>query len=431
MQSDGGAVRDGAPEKENEVLGEFAAAATAEATGADLAPRVIWRPDRRKTLGMLTALATGVVTFPGRAAAQGEAPLLFAGFAFTGNFANRAQRYPYSTAIAGDDSQALNALLRARLQQHPALLSRVNLGLAGDKVDATAVAFALVQEEVETQQIDGKFWVIVTLQANVLAFNKASRMVVASHPVRMRVTHERAAMPADADKLELVRAAYTSADPASNVFDHWLARLEQVRVREGARKYLQVTEIGLAPEAERVIAAAGRSAAVVTSQVANFLEAAVAEQAGISIVPNSVGEAIGKTMLYRFANGADLQLTLPDADFALTFRVRDFVSRTLEKPEYLQDIFRVKGSVAIREPEGKRVLLEEDVYDTRIVTRPRRADVRLTEWDQYAKTLEHLVFSTGRQMVKLDDAWLKENASRGLAARQGFLKAGQLLKDLM
>jgi hypothetical protein len=388
---------------------------------------------RRAAVGLLAAMVASAAGLPGLADAAGEAPLLFSGFAFTGNFENRAQRYPLSAAIAGEDAESLNALLRARLQQRPALASRVKLGLADDNVDATAVAFALVQEEVETQRIDGKFWVIVTLQANVLAFNKASRIIVASYPVRMQVTVEHAAAPSEDEKRELVRAAYTSTDPSSNIFDQWLARLETVRVREGARKYLRVTEVSLAPEAERIIAAAGRSPVVVSSEVANYLEAAVAEQAGISIVPNSIGEAIGKTMLYRFANGANLQLTLPEADYALTFRVRDFVSRTLEKPEYLQDIFRVKGSVAIAivEPDAKRIVMEEDVYDTRIVTRPRRADVQLTQWDQYAKTLERLVFSTGKQMVKVDDNWLKDNASRGLGARQGFQSAGQVLKELM
>jgi hypothetical protein len=364
--------------------------------------------------------------------AQDGAPLLFAGFAFSGDYANRSQLYPHSAALWEEDKgESLDKLLREKLQQRPALASRVSLGLADGKLDQSSVAFALVQESVETQRIDGKVWVIVSLQANVLAFNKNTSSLVACYPVRMRFTRTRDTEPGLQEMRAMVRDAYTSPDPQENILDHWLARLEKVRIREGARKYLRVTEVTLAPGADQVVAAGGRTPRSVCSQVANFLEAAVAERAGIPIVPNTLGEAVGNKMAYRFADGAELQITLPSPDFALKFAVREFVSKKVERPEYFQDVFRVKGTVAIEQPESRRVVMEENVYDTLIVTRPKQANVQISDWNQYFKTLQSLVFGVGRQMARVDDAWLKDNATRGVEARQGFQSASELMKDLM
>lgn len=374
------------------------------------------------------ALAATVV--PVKAGAQDAQSLLYAGFAFAGNHEDRITLYPQSAELStAEDNSYLDRLLREKLERRPALAARFSQELATGGIDQTAVAFALVQEEIETQRIDGKIWTSVQLQANVLAFNKASRTIVASYPVRMRLTRVGDAEPSQDERRELVRAAFTAVNPAENMLDQWLDRLEKVRIRAGAHKYLRVTELSLAPEAEAVVAASGRSPKAVRNQFANFLEAAVAERAGISILPNSIGEAIGSKMLYRYANGRELQLVIPEPDYELTFRVRDFVSKTLEKPEYAQDIFRVKGTVGLR-VAGSRVLLDEDVYDTLVVTRPRRAGVELLLWPQYYKTLQGLLFSIGRQMAAADDAWLKDKASRGMAARDGFVNASQLMKEL-
>lgn len=314
---------------------------------------------------------------------------------------------------------------------HPALAAKMKTDLSDGKLDLTSVAFALVQEGVETQKIDGKFWIIVTLQANVLAFNRASSSLVASYPLRIRVTHVRESLPSEVEIKAMVRDVYATNNPSENIFDQWLNRLEKIKLREGARKYLRVTGVTATPEAQRVIVDAGKNVTSIQNQVANFLEAAVAEQAGIPIVPNSVGEAIGNKMAYRFSNGSDLQLTLPEPDFALSFVIRDLVSKKLEKPAYFQDIYRVKGTVSLTQPDLGQVFLDEGVFDTTIITRPRQAEVQLTDWDQYFKTLQSLIFMVSKQMAAVDDGWLKENASRAMDAKPAFQNANQLFQKLL
>jgi hypothetical protein len=260
---------------------------------------------------------------------------------------------------------------------------------------------------------------------------------VACYPVRIRFTRARDTEPSPADVRAMVLEAYTSTNPQENVLDQWLDRLEKVRLRQGARKYLRVTDITLSPEARQTITAAGRTPESVQNLLANFLEVAVAERSGVPIIPNSLGEAIGGSMAYRFANGAELQLTLPQPDYALSFAVRGFVSKKIEKPDYFQDVFRVQGTIGLAvvlsqapSPDERRVVLNENVYDTLVVTRPRRANVQISDWNQYSKTLQALVFGAGRQIQNVDDAWLKDHATRGAEAKAGFQNATQLIKDL-
>lgn len=383
-------------------------------------------------LAVVSVAVIALVPTGSTLAAEAEPPLIYSGFAFSGDFQNRDRLYPITAQISRDrNGTFLDEILRQKVMARPSLASRLKLDLADGKQDISSVAFALVNENVETQRVDGKLWVIVTVQANVLAFNRASNSLVASYPLRVRSARVRETMPDSAELQAMVREVYTTSNTGENIFDQWLNRLETIKLRKGARKYLRVTGVTMTPQAESIVKASGKDATSIKNQTANFLEAAVAEAGGIPIVPNSVGEAIGSKMAYRFANGSDLQLTLPDPDYSLTFEIRDFVSKKIEKPAYFQDIYRVKATVELKQPDLEQVILNEGVYDTAIITRPKQADVQLADWDQYYKTLQSLIQQVGKQMTRVDDAWLKDNASRESAAKPAFENTNQLIQKLL
>jgi hypothetical protein len=364
-------------------------------------------------------------------AAQSEAPLVYAGFAFAGDYSNRQQLFPISAQIAQeDDGKYLDNILRGKLAALPDLASRVSLELASTGLDVSSLAFALANESVEVQRVEGKVWVVLTLQANVLAFNRKTSSIVASYPVRMRVTRVRAAAPNDDEIKAIVREAYTTADPHENIFDQWLDRFQQVNLRPGAIRYLRVVDVSVTPEAEKTIVQSGRSAVAVRNQVATFLEAAIGEAAHVSLVPSSVGQAIGNKMAYRFASGEALQLSLPEPDFPLRFAIRGFAAKSIEKPEYFQDIYRVRAAISLTQPQLEKVYLDENIYGTQIVTRPRNAQVEVDAWAQYYKTLQALVTGLSRNMAKVDDAWLADNATRAAEAKNGFLNTNKLFQEL-
>lgn len=382
---------------------------------------------------VFACLAMAVLSSP--CLAQGKADsdrkCVFAGFAFSGDYAHRESLYPHTAEIEEKDSPGLlDTLLREKILKNPSAAARLSFEKANDKTDVTSIAFALTHETVEVQSIDGKLWIIVVLQANVLAFNKATSSVVAAIPLRMRYTRVVSAQPTRRDIKQIVREAYTTAIEKECILDQWVGKINSMVLKKGATKYLRVTEIAIKPEAEAALQKAKVAVPAFKGQVASLLEASIAENAGVAIVPNTAGEAIGAKMMLRFANASALQLTLPEADYGIVLTVRDFVSKTLDNQGHFQDIFRVKAGIAIRQPDSGRTYMDENIYDTNIVVRPKEAQVQIDDWAQYYKLLQQLVSSLGKQLIKNDDDWLKEKASRALEAKSAFMQVNKLMREM-
>ena len=362
-------------------------------------------------------------------ATAGDRPLLYAGFAFTGNFANRDLLYPHTAALSAKKPGFIDDILTAKVRSHPDLLKRLSLGLGSDKEDVTSVACALVQENVEIQRIDGKYVVIAFLQANVLGFNRASSSIVASYPLRMRFTRTRNSEPSQADLRSIIQEAYTSTNPAENLIDQWLNKLENTKFKYGAGKYLRVSDISVAPEAEAVLQQSGVNLAAFKNRTANLLEAELADKANVPVVPNLVGE-VGNKMALRFENAQSIQIPLPDPDYAVNFLVRGFASTTTESAGTFTDVYRSKASLAIKLPETGKTYIDEQVYDTRFVTRPKNSEIQFSKWEQYNKSLQSLLSALSKQLVNPDDGWLKEHAARQIDAKPAFLQVKQLFQEL-
>jgi hypothetical protein len=57
-------------------------------------------------------------------------------------------------------------------------------------------------------------------------------------------------------------------------------------------------------------------------------------------------------------------------------------------------------------------------------------NISLGLWEQYFKTLQEQINGMGVQLVGVKDDWLKDHASKGVDAKNGFLSANQLMKEL-
>ncbi|CAG0959495.1 hypothetical protein ANRL2_00734 [Anaerolineae bacterium] len=372
-----------------------------------------------------------VVSYQPHAHADGQ--LLWAGFAFSGDYANRAHLYPVSTELAAemrDGQPYLDKLLREKAKAIPEVSALINFEGGNGKLDLSSLGFALVQEHVETQVVSNKYWVLGTLQANVLIFNKATSSMVASYPLRVRHATVLDHMPQASDKKSIIRALYESADPKENVFDQWLSRLTKIKLRGGARKYLRVSEIVIAPEAESTVRSSGKDLTALKNQVANILEAALGEKANASFVPYSGGEVVANKMALTFSNGEFTEIKLPDPDYGVTFTIRNFIRKTVEQPSVTQDIYRVLAGIGMKEPLSGRVYLDEGIYHTQIQTNQKSANMEVVAWDQHYKVLHELIFMTAESLANPTDSWWKDHVSHGPDAKQGFMQAKQILQEL-
>ena len=326
-------------------------------------------------------------------------------------------------------TEILNIIEELNNPANASIRQKLSLEEANEKLDPIMVAFTLTQETVEKQVINGQYWTIVLLQANVLAFNNSSSSVVGSYPVRLRLVRTFTQDPTQDDIKRIIREAFTSNNQNENMIDLWLNKLSTVSFRNAATKRIRVININISKEAKDYINKNRVNESTLRSSIASDIEISLSSKSGIPILPNTVGEAIGNSIALRFSDKS-IQIKIPEADYEVFFTVRGFAAATTEANNQLTDIYRVKTNLNIKLNGDDSSIFNEDMYETKFLTRPKNTSIVLDEWTQYRKTLQEFILSLGTQLQNSQDEWLTDHASKGADAKQSFMKAKKLIQEL-
>ena len=361
--------------------------------------------------------------------------LLFSGFAFSGNYENREFLYPYSSKLAAEKingQPSLDKVFLYRLRKNPEAISRItaDLGRMGKGGGQISLAFALNLEDVEYQEVGGKLIVILRLYSTVLAFDRDTNSLVATYPVRVRYSTIMQSKPDQATLLNMFRSLYLTDDLKVNAFDVWISRFNALEIKSKYAKYLQVKNITFEPEARQLIPQSGKTESALKNQIANALETAISHANNVPIVPSSAGEAVGSKMAYRFSDGNAVQLNLPLPDYEIGFTIRGFRSKSVEQAASTQDIYRVLATIKIEQPDLNKIYLDEKIFNTLIVNKPKASGLVVDPWHQHYKTLIELISDMSQQFSKVDSKWLEESAARGVAAQEAFENAVKFFNEL-
>jgi hypothetical protein len=135
-------------------------------------------------------------------------------------------------------------------------------------------------------------------------------------------------------------------------------------------------------------------------------------------------------MPMRFADGNAFNLNLPPADYEVDFTLRAFRGTTIEDPSSWQKIYRVLGTIKFKDAAAARYMLNENIYNTQIITLAKRYNPKIDDWPQYRKTTFELIDETSKQFSRVDSRWLKESASRGGDAESAFRDASRIFDQL-
>lgn len=380
-------------------------------------------------------IVTLVLCFGLIAGAFAQERLLFSGFAFSGNYENRESLYPYSSKLAAEKingQPSLDKVFLDRLRKNPDAINKIttDLGRIGKDGSQISLAFALNLEDVEYQEIDGKLIVILRLYSTVLAFDRETNSLVATYPVRIRYSTIMQAKPDQATLLKMFRSLYLTDDLKVNAFDVWISRFNELTIKRKYAKYLQVKNITFEPEAKQLIPQSGKTENALKNQIANALETAISNANNVPVVPSSAGEAVGSKMAYRFSDGNALQLNLPAPDYEIQFAIRGFRGKSVEQAASTQDIYRVLATIKIEQPDLNKIYLDEKIYNTLIVNKPKSGKLVVDPWHQYYKTLIELISDVSQQFSKVDSKWLAESAARGTVAEGAFENAVKFFNEL-
>ena len=123
-------------------------------------------------------------------------------------------------------------------------------------------------------------------------------------------------------------------------------------------------------------------------------------------------------------------LNLPNPDYEVDFTLRAFRGTEVEGAYSLQKIYRTLGTIKIYQPDIKKYHLNENIYNTQIVTLAKAYDAKVEDWEQYKKTLNELLYDTSKQFSSVNSGWIKEHASRGAEAIDTFRDASKIIDQL-
>ena len=325
---------------------------------------------------------------------------LFSGFSFTGQWDQRSELYPFASKLSTEitnEGSILDISLNKSLKNFRSSNVKLLLNQAhkvGGSGPSVTLAFGLARESVEEIKIGTDVISIYRVMTRILAFDWEAKKLIASFPIQVVYQNVTSLSPSRDDHLSIFRKMYTDTEFDGNVFNAWVNRLSRLEIKEKYGLYFGISNVSLTDAAQRQLPS-GLSLSAYSTLVAQTLESTLSKSQGISIVPFTIGESIGKNMALRFSDATTLNLSLPEADYALDLTVKEF-----------KNIEKIKGKI-------RKVFVAAYINSRVFLV---SGDLDKTYFDADLKHINTMVFSTSDN-VEIDFWSTYQTALRTLLAR--------------
>ncbi|HEX7931693.1 MAG TPA: hypothetical protein VF573_01240 [Paraburkholderia sp.] len=339
--------------------------------------------------------------------------LYFAGFSFAGDHSQNSQRYPYAEALQEEKAPNGMNVLDAALREQLAALDRSDITLKygfGDthSGNASALAFALQQESVEDVKRGDKDLYVYRVIGDVLVFDMQSKALLLDIPAMAQYQDVGTPGRTPDEHRKVFRKMYLEKSFGANVFAEWVRRLKDAPVGKTYTSYIGVRNVTIAPEAEAVIHDALKQDDAYQTEVAQAFEYSLASAQNVGLVPYTKGQAIGQSMVARFANGDSYMLNLPDPDFVVDIRLRAFRRAQVQTSATEQYVFGSFITLEVEQPQLQTKYVSADFKNLNYVVLDRSAGFTPNDWDAYQTSLRRLFTVLAQQISKRDSKTLAE-----------------------
>ncbi|SHH05145.1 hypothetical protein [Massilia sp. CF038] len=320
----------------------------------------------------------------------------FAGFAFAGDHAQAAQRFPYAYKVDQSLKAAGTPLTRQvieRVYAEPdAQLKRAALDkLASLKgSDQTLLSVLLFTgETVSTEQFGSYVKTFVNLRGDAVIFDFKTKTIVRNYPISVILFDAGTRQPTPAELEALVRDLLVRAD-SGGLMTQYVKRITAATLPRPATRTMQIKPATVTPEALALLPAALRDSPALASQVlSEAFGAVLSAKLGVSLLPTGMGGAMG-AMSFRLDNGDAYDFKVGEGDYLFDVGVNKFVKvKAGESGAGTSFAYGVYGNVRFYEP-----LTNTDYFRSDI----KNGEVKLVPAGQ----------------VSVDDAAAYEAALRGL-----------------
>ncbi|MEP7298381.1 MAG: hypothetical protein ABI702_19525 [Burkholderiales bacterium] len=377
-------------------------------------------PDRHSTSrarrDLLRAGACVAVLGPIAAQAQ-QVEVALAGLAFSGDAASMAQRFPYSVgyekALKSGGKPAYMMMRDAIAQTPPQQLKLVaQIDELKGRDQAIAVALVIGSETVSVEQLAGLHKLFVLIRAQALFFDFKSMSVIRAYPISFAHI-DIFDRPPSADEIRVrVRGVYEGVAGKPGIFARFGTTLAKATMPSATSRYLQISKIGIKPEAVANIPAyLTGSPTVAETWAADLVGEALSTRAGVPIIPYAKGYAVGNVMSMRISDGDVYNLKLPKPDYEISVELS-----ALRKIEYgkaaagASYIYGSYASVKIEEPVSGKVYMNTPLKNGEIKLVPV-TQTYVDDFPAYYDSVNGLFVKLSEALAGKGNDWVKSAAA--------------------
>jgi hypothetical protein len=341
-----------------------------------------------------------------------------AGFAFAGNYADAEKRFPYTfkmlKRIEANKEQNLSLFINNRLKnvKNPNYDFKfgelVNLK---NSSQALMTVLMLTGETVATENYGSYHKTFVSLRGDALIFDYKSQTIVRSYPlsvVLFDATHEK---PSE-ERISGFVADLIRRDDGRGLVTQYLRRLESATPASETAKTVQVRKAEVMPEALNLFPESMRNNKIaVDSLLADAVGSIFSAKLGISMLPNSIGHAVGGVMTMRLENGDDFKLKLGDGDYVFDVTLNKFAKiKTSENNVGVAYVYGAYASLTFQEPMLSTIYISTDLKNGETSIVPA-GQVTNDDFAAYQDAIRGMFLKLSEAIEKPGSKWLKTAAS--------------------
>lgn len=358
------------------------------------------------------ALALGPI------AARAEvAEVALAGLAFSGDAASLLQRFPYSVgyekALKAGGKPAYAMLGEAIAQNPPQQFKLVTqLDELKGRDQAIAVALVIGSETISVEQLAGLHKLFVLIRAQALFFDFKSMSVVRAYPISFAHIDIFDHAPS-ADEIRVrVRGVYEGAAGKPGIFARFGSTLAKATMPSATSRYLQVSKIGIKPEALGSIPAyLSSSATIAETWAADLVAEALSTRAGVPIIPYAKGYAVGNVMSMRISDGDVYNLKLPKPDYEISVEFTRLVKKKYgESAAGASYIYGLVTTLKIEEPVSGKVYMNAELKNGEIKLVPA-TQTYIDDFPAFYDSINGLFVKLSEAVGGGDTKWVKSAAA--------------------
>ncbi len=368
-------------------------------------------------MNSIRALVLLVATALSCAAARASDSIAFAGFAYAGDAAQIASRFPVTRQVEADAkasgmplgkslSQAIGNNLLAGL---PVSMDGMSSLTSGDQ--ALATAFVITSETSSVERFGDLYKVLTAVRAQAMIFDFKSMTVVRASPMAVAYLDVQDHAPSDSEKRERVRQLFMGGSKPG-LFARYVQVLSAARLPAPGTRYLQVSKVNVMPDAlarfpERIRG----NGEIAQSWIADTFGEGLLDRADVAVLPYRMGYAIGNAMAMRFASGEVFNLKLPEPDYTIEIDLKG-----LKRVEYGNStagtsyIYASYSHVKIAEPVSGRAWLDADFKNGEVKLVPS-TQTSIDDFPAYSDSMRGLFTKLATVLGGQDTDWLAASAS--------------------